>query len=130
MSDARTTWEKTTRAVWIAFWLGLLAYELSVLLFGPNSALLTPQGIAFLSAHLWAGFVLGTLIGHFVLLRRDWMPWPPPPGWGLGVLLGLAASLAVTDYVLGWKLPVEASVGGGAVLGHAFWAQRPPKAPA
>ncbi len=124
MPDARATWEETTRKVWGGFWLALLAYELTVLAFGPNSALLTPVGIDFLSTHLWAGFVLGVLIGHFVLLRRAWMPWPPPPGWGLGLLLGLAASLAVTDYLLGWTLPVEASVGGGSLMGHAFWAQK------
>ena len=117
-------WRSATRWVWFAFWLGLLSYEITVLLVGEKSALLTPVGISFLEKHLWAGYTLGGLFAHFVLLRRPWMPWPPPPSWGLWVVFTSLGAMLGADYLLGWVWPVEASAGAGVLVGHFFWAQK------
>lgn len=114
----------TRRVVAVAFFL-LLAWELFALAFGEKNALITPAMIHFLAAYNSVGVLFGALIGHFVLLRRKWMPWPPPPAWGLGLLLGVLAVALGFDVFTHYRLYPEATVGTSVLLGHFFWAQEP-----
>lgn len=120
------TWWSITKRIWSHWWIGLLAYEVTVLISGHKEALLTPVGIAFLGSWSAGGIVLGVLIGHFVIYRRAWMPWPPPPSWGLGGCFAVAGAFLALDIFTHIKVYPEASVSIGSVCGHFLWAQKPP----
>lgn len=121
------TWRKLTQVAVTTAVGVLLVYELVTKFWGPQEALISPVVATFFAGSNAAQFFFGGLSGHFVFTRRKWMPWPPPPDWGLFVLLGLLSVCAGFDLETAYRADPEIFIPASMVLGHLLWAQDPPQ---
>lgn len=124
-------WTQATRAILIVIFWGLMAWEIAVLIgiqmgAAPSSALISPMGMRISLRWPFVAAVIGILAGHILVPRRAWMPWPPPPRWGLPVVLSIVGVIAVLNLCGIAQPPPEVCAVAGLPLGHFLWAQTPP----
>ena len=113
------------RGVVSLLWIAAASYELLTLFFGTNrEALLTPFVLHLLTSYGALAFLAGAAVARAFIPYHAWEPWPPPPWWGIAIVAGTAAGLALIDLVPGpAEAPFVASGAFGTIVGHLFWSK-------
>lgn len=126
-AEERPHWWPTlrywTRAVWSVLWISAATHEVLVLLFSTSTnknALVTNWVLQIVTSSGALSFLAGALVARFAIPYQPWEPWPPPPWWGIVVVLGTFAGLALIDFFGQREVPFAVSGAFGTIVGHLF----------